>query len=472
MAPWIPSPSRRTRLLALTPLLALGLVVPATVAAVAPAPQPGPGTQALDTLFPSQGNGGYDVRSYDVALDYRPTGRRIDARAVLTARAHTRLASFHLDLEGLHVDGVSVDGRPARFSRHGHELVITPRRPVRGRFRAVVDYSGSPRPHTDADGSTEGWVRTPDGVTALGEPVGTSTWVPSNDTPGDKARWTFRLTVPSTLKAAANGVLAAKVRHGGRTTWVWREPEPMSPYLATISIGKFDAFHSTIRSVTGRSIPTWSFVDPSTGSSRAARRLLPKVIRFEERLFGPYPLSAAGMIVDNADVGYALETQTRPFYPFGTDTSTLVHETAHQWYGDSVTLTDWHDIWLAEGFATYAEWLWDAAHGGRTPAERFDGLYATADTSGLWHPAPTKFTASADLFGSPEYNRGAMTLQALRERVGTADFFRILRTWAREHRHGNVRTRQFRVLAEDVSGQDLTTLFADWLTLDGKPAGY
>jgi aminopeptidase N len=178
------------------------------------------------------------------------------------------------------------------------------------------------------------------------------------------------------------------------------------------------------------------------------------------------------MVVDNADVGYALETQTRPFYPGSVGTATLVHETAHQWYGDSVSLRDWHDIWLAEGFATYAEWLWSGAHGGRTPAEKFDDLYATPGSDDLWHPAPTEFTDPADLFGSPSYNRGAMTLQVLRERVGGQDFFAILRAWAKAHRHGTATTAQLVALAERISGEQLDELFHDWLELDGRPSGY
>ena len=189
--------------------------------------------------------------------------------------------------------------------------------------------------------------------------------------------------------------------------------------------------------------------------------------------FGPYPFADAGGVVDDAAVGYALETQTRPFYPTdGPSLGTVVHETAHQWFGDSVSLTDWHDIWLNEGFATYAEWLWSGSHGGLTPAQHFTRLYATPASSGLWSPAPRTFTDAADLFGSPVYNRGALTLQALREKIGTRDFFTVLRTWARMHRHGNVRNAQFVKLAEKVSGRRLDRFFHVWLEVPRKPQGY
>ena len=176
---------------------------------------------------------------------------------------------------------------------------------------------------------------------------------------------------------------------------------------------------------------------------------------------------------DDARVGNALETQTRPFYPpGGASTSTVVHETAHQWFGNSVTLTDWHDIWLAEGWATYAEWLWSGAHDGRTPREHFDALYARGADDDLWSPAPTEFTDPADLFGEPVYSRGAMTLVVLRREIGSRDFKRLGRKWAAKHAYDNVTTRDFERLAEKVSGERLDDLFDDWLRLDGKPEGY
>jgi aminopeptidase N len=459
-------------------LLALAAVLPLVVALAVTAPAPAttvttPDRAApTDSLFPRLGHPEYDARHYDVRLGYVPATNRVRARTTLRAVAASRLRSFRLDLVGLKVTSVHVGGQRARWRRSAQHLVIVPRTPVEGRFAVTVRYAGVPRTYTDPDGSEEGWVRTGDGAVALGEPVGTMTWIPTDNTPGDKARYTFRITVPKGLKAVANGNLVRRTDRGRRTTWTWQARDPMATYLAMVAIGRFQTFRSTIRSVTGRRIPVWSFADPDQGLPRATRAALPRVLRFQERLFGPYPFTSAGILVDDADVGYALETQTRPFYPFRVDLETLVHETAHQWYGNSVGFRDWHDIWLAEGFATYAEWLWEDKRGGRTPAERFDTLYARPATAGIWSPAPTEFTDSEDLFGEPVYARGAMTLQALRERVGDADFFRFLKTWARAHRHGSTGTAQLVAVAEQVSGEQLDRLFADWLELDGKPAGY
>ena len=427
-----------------------------------------------DTLFPGQGNSGYQVRAYDVAIDYTPLTNRAMATVVVRAVARTAMESFHLDFEGPTVTAVLVDGTPATWERRGTELVVTPATALdEGRFTVTVSYDGQPPEHTDPDGSTEGWVRTADGAIAVNQPIGAMTWLPSNNTPGDKARFTFRLSAPAGYDAVANGELVGTAPHGTGTTWTWRSREPMAPFLAMIGFGRYDVVESTYRSVDGRDLPVLFYEDAALGESRSAREVLPEALRFCEELFGAYPFSSAGHVVDDADVGYALETQTRPFYPAGgAGTLTVVHETAHQWFGNSVTLVDWHDLWLAEGWATYAEWLWSGEHGGRTPREHFADLYATDPDDGLWSPAPTEFEDPAQLFGEPVYNRGAMTLQVLRREIGDRDFFALARRWAAKHQYGSVRTRDFERLAEQVSGQQLDRLFDDWLRLDGKPRGY
>ena len=245
---------------------ALGLVLTTTAGATATRPA----EPAGDTLFPNHGNPGYDARNYLVRLHYQPATNHLRARTTIRARAKHPLASYSLDFVGMHVRKVMVNGRKASFTRRGHKLVVHPRMRVRGMFWTTVSYAGKPRDLTDPDGSLEGWVRTVDGATALGEPIGIMTWVPSNNTPGDKARYTFRVNAPSALKVAANGVLADRRRHGERTTWTWRETDPMSAYLATVSIGRYHFFPSSTTSITGRRIPIWTFVDPTTG--RRARR--------------------------------------------------------------------------------------------------------------------------------------------------------------------------------------------------------
>ncbi|MER5978252.1 M1 family metallopeptidase [Streptomyces sp. NPDC001857] len=459
-------PRRRPALLAAVPLAVTALLAAADPAlAVGGVGAPGVG----DPYFPLAGNGGYHVDHYDLTLNYDPGSRRLEGRAVLTARATQRLTRFDLDLRGLKVTGLTVDRTRARHRRDGQELVVTPRRALRAgeRFRVTVTYSGVPGPVTDPDGSLDGWIPTDDGAFVAGEPQGAMTWFPANNHPRDKASYDFTLTVPEGRTAVANGVLLGKRTAHGRTTFRWRQTEPMAAYLATATIGKFQVQQFTTRD----GVKVYNAVDPREATASApVLRQLPSVLDWESKLFGRYPFRAAGAIVDRApQAGYALETQTRPVYDRAPDIATLVHESAHQWFGDSVSLTSWKDIWLNEGFASYAEWLYAEQHGGKSAQASFDALYATAADDDLWAFPPGDPGGGRNIFDTPVYARGAMALHALRTAVGDRAFFRVLRAWADRHRHGHGTTAQFERLAEQVSGKELSGLFHTWLYAPGKP---
>jgi aminopeptidase N len=463
---------RRTTVL---PRQAVATAVPVALAALIAAGGPAvAGTAgasgAGDPYFPFEGNGGYDVRHYDLTLGYDTGTGHLDGKAVLRARATQRLTRFDLDLNGLKVTGVSVDHVKASFRRDGQELVITPRHALRAGqdFRVAVDYQGKPKPVTDPDGSLDGWIPTDDGAFVANEPQGAMTWFPANSHPLDKATYDITVTVPKGRTAVSNGVLLSRRTVGGHTTFHWRQAEPMAAYLATATVGKFDVQQYTTRD----GVKVYNAVDPREASAAApVLKKLPSVLAWESKVFGPYPFRAAGAIVDKAPkVGYALETQTRPVYDRAPDLSTLVHENAHQWFGDSVTLTRWQDIWLNEGFATYAEWLYSEQHGGKSAQQTFDALYARPASDGLWAFPPANPGSGAHIFDTPVYARGAMALHKLRTAVGDATFFRILRTWAADHRGGHGTTAQFVRLSERLSGQDLDALFHTWIGTTGKPS--
>lgn len=470
-------PARPRWRTARTRYLGIAVAVLATsLALTAESPAVAAGTDGLgapgqgDPYFPLAGNGGYTTAHYDLDLAYDPATRRLDATEALTARATQQLTRFDLDLSGLTVRSVRVNGRTARWTRAGQELVITPRKSLRKgeSFRVDLSYGGVPETVTDPDGSPDGWIPTDDGAFVAGEPQGAMSWFAADNDPVDKASYTFAITVPAGYTAVANGVLTSQRTTRGKTTFRWRQAEPMASYLATATVGKFNVQRYT----TASGIPVYNAVDPREAADAApALAQIPAILDWESSLFGRYPFSAAGAIVDQApDVGYALETQTRPIYDRAPDVGTVVHETAHQWFGDSVSLTSWQDIWLNEGFATYTEWLWEEQHGGQSTQATFDGYYARPATSSLWAFPTGDPGEGANIFASPVYTRGAMTLQKLRTAVGDAHFFSILKTWAGSHRYGNGTTAQFIALSEKVSGRKLGDLFHTWLYTAGKPA--
>ena len=202
----------------------------------------------------------------------------------------------------------------------------------------------------------------------------------------------------------------------------------------------------------------------------------PEIIEFLSGVAGPYPFGAAGGIVDDTDqFGYALENQTRPIYSkyFFTDTLNgdfvVVHELAHQWYGDSLAVKRWRHIWLNEGFASYAEWLWSEEQGLETPQELFDFWYDLIPADDPFWQVTIGDPGPGAIFDGSVYIRGAMTLQALRTAVGDDTFFEILPAWAQRKEGGNVSTKEFIQLAEKASGQDLSDLFRTWLFTPGRP---
>jgi aminopeptidase N len=462
-----------------TVLAAIGaaLVLAAPAGAAAPAFEPGsPGLD--DPFFPLAGNGGYDVKHYSLDLAYDRATNRLDGDVMIRATAEQSLSSFNLDFRGYDIADLEVNDRDADFTRDGQELTVVPARGLVGHqaFIVRVEYSGTPEPIVDPDESLEGWVPTADGAFVVNEPQGSPGWYPANDNPQDKATYDFAITVPEGRTAIANGLLLSTQTHDGQTTWRWREDSPMAPYLATATNGVFDL---TIDEVDG--IPLYQAVDPEVANPALARERLAaeaEIIGFFSDLYGAYPFSSGGGVVDNGGVGYALESQTKSMYDVeGSSTgapgaSTVVHEVSHQWFGDAVTLTVWPDIWLAEGFARFSEWIYEERHGGRTAQARFDTLYARAASNSFWTNAPAALPGPAVMFSSPPYDRGAMTLQALRVKIGDDAFFRLLRTWYAQNKYGNVTTADFIALAEATSGQQLDAFFDVWLYQSGKPLSW
>ena len=470
------------RIAALSGALAATLVLAAPAAADFSPGAPGAG----DPYYPDAGNGGYDVSHYDLQLTYDRGPNTLVGEAEIDARATQDLSRFNLDLRRfMAVSKVEVDGSRAPFTRRGdHELVITPRNGIRRgtKFEVEVDYSGRPEPVVDPDHSIEGWIPTHDGAFVVNEPQGSPGWYPVNDSPKDKATYDFEITVPAGLEAIANGILEGRKTKRGRTTWEWEERDPMAPYLATATNGEFETRfgrtlgglleYNAVDPTTRRSLDPASAPEPDLAWDRI-ESAQPNALRLFSELYGPYPFDAIGAIVDYApNVFYSLESQGKANYWRVVGESTIVHEVAHQWFGNAVTLEQWPDIWLNEGFATWSEWIYDERAGTATAQSVFDDLYdadwESEDFEYLKVP-PGDVGGPEHLFSGTVYDRGAMTLQALREMVGDDRFFRILRTWYGEYRYENASTADFVEIAESVSLQQLDAFFDEWLYQEGKP---
>ncbi len=433
-----------------------------------------PGGEGLgDPYYPRAGNTGYDVVSYDLDLRYDPGSDKLTGSATITATATTNLSRFNLDLRALEVEQATVDGTAAEHYQYDDELTLTPKTGIAkgSRFVAKITYGGEP---SDYEGDTlgvGGFLHTRDGAVAIGEPEVAAAWFPVNDHPRDKATYTVRISAPDGLAAISNGALKGKTSAEGYTTWTWVESKPMAPYLATIVIGRYRVQEGVFE---GK--PVFMAVEASllTNVDTEIART-PEIVDFLETQFGPYPFDAlGGIVIGDGRIRYALENQSRPIYGFflfgpGQDpTQVMVHELAHQWFGDSVSVREWRDIWLNEGFATYAEWLWAEKSGTKTTQRIFDEYYADP-TSEMWQVPPGSPGRDA-LFHRSVYTRGAMTLQALRVAVGDDAFFSIIRTWATENAGRNATTDEFIALAEKISSRQLDRLFQEWLYGAARPA--
>ncbi len=452
---------------------------------------------AGDPYFPYAGNGGYDVRHYRLDLTYTPPeaapaplAGRLDGVARITLTATQDLDRFNLDLRGLHVRRVTVDDKRLRKAatavdrrafwqvqddeKRKWELVVQPGRRIEaGRtVEVVVRYGGATTRPRDIEGVPYGWVTTRDGAMVVNEPDGAMTWYPVSDHPTDKATYRFRITVPRGKVAVANGVPARHPRtRDGRTTWWWDTPDLMASYLTTASVGDYDLR----KSETASGLPVIDAVDDNlTPSNLAATNTNlareAEMIGFLEQ-FGTYPFNSAGAIVDDDDVGYALETQTRPVYSRVAREGTVMHELAHQWFGNAVSPYRWSDIWLNEGWATYAQWIWSDDQGDGTAQQSFDEVMAIPADGDFWDVVvadPGPF----GLFSGAIYDRGAATLFALREKIGEDAFLEGVREWVARHDDGTASTADFEALMAEVSGEDLDHFFDVWLHTPEKPTSW
>jgi aminopeptidase N len=455
------------------PVLALALALPATSSV----PLDGLSSGG-DPYFPLDGNTGYQVLHYAVHDTYRPGTDRLRGTTVVEATATQDLTRLSLDLV-LRADQVRVDGQQAEFTKpRRHELHVTlPERVADGdSFSVTVRYHGRPgsvgaegmRPNRDL------YFHRPGETVAMGEPQNGPWWFAANETPADKATFDITVRVPRGQEVVSGGALVSH-RAGHRwSRWHWRVDQPITTYMAFFAAGQFRLDRGT---VDGRPFAYAVSTRLKRDAQRTAMRrlrLTGDLVRWLEGELGTYPFGEIGGVIPAVPSGYALETATRPVYPWFKGkrkvwVPLLVHELAHQWFGDDVALRRWRDVWLNEGFATYVEWWYAAQHGGPGVARHLRKTYRSIPADRKFWTVRVGDPGPELMWNNPVYVRGAMTLAALRNRIGSHEFSTVLEQWLARHHRGHGTGAQFRALAEEVSGEDLAGFFEHWLHDTVKP---
>lgn len=444
-----------------------------------PVPDPNAGASGMgDSLYAEFGNGGYDVQSYilDITI-HDVTISDLSAVTTIEAKATQELSSFNLDFIGFDITSITVNDQEADFERSGQELTITPASPLVNNetFTVRVEYAGQPEVmESVALPFQTGWVTYDRGIFVLSEPDGSASFYPVNDHPLDKANYTFIVTVPKPFEVAANGILTETIDNGGTSTFHFVLRDPMASYLATINVQDFDV--ETMQSGSGIPIRNY-YASGLPEDVRIPFKNQGEMIDYFSGLFGPYPFEVYGALVMDTNFGAALENQTMSI--FGLDMIhtdnvfktelTVAHELTHQWFGDAVSVADWSDIWLNEGFATYGEALWVEHIRGSNGLDRFiEAQYEEVASYPQYYPPPGSPSAH-DLFNGGVYLRGGLLLHALRVKAGDDTFFKIMQTYFERYKGGNASTENFISVAEEVSGEDLADFFKAWLHDEGLP---
>jgi aminopeptidase N len=422
--------------------------------------------EPLDPYLPQNGNRGYRVSRYELDLTYKVHSNRLTGKATITAVTTEARSRFALDLASdLHVTKVAANGaRNTKWVHRNGKLMVTPAQkiPAGGALVFTVQYGGSPKPIRSMWGEV-GWEELTEGSLVASQPNGAASWFPCDDHPSSKASYRISITTDSPYYTVANGALVSKQTRASQTTWVYEQAEPMSSYLATIQIGPYER-----RRVNSGGVKIFAVHPPRLRSSfdvDFGRQ--PEMMDVFGRLFGPYPFADYTVVVTDDDLEIPVEAQGLSIFGANHCTGSraferlVAHELAHQWFGNSLTLGQWRDIWLHEGFACYAEWLWSENSGG--PAAHQLALQAHQGLSRKPQDLVVADPGPQWMFDDRIYKRGAITLHALRLRLGDERFFALLQQWTQSHSHSSVSAEQFTDLAARYTDESLRTLWDTWL---------
>jgi aminopeptidase N len=405
---------------------------------------------------------------YTLDLSIDVGGNVISGTVTMEAQATRALDAFDLDFSELEIGGVEVNGKSADYSYDGDMLTIVPPAPLLDghTFTVTVTYNGTPEPE-QFRGNDYGWVHYGDGICVITlPPARPGSWYPVGDRADDKATYALRITVPKPFLVAANGMLKETIDNRDAMTYLWVMNAPMSGYDVTLNIAKY-----VVQADVGPdNLPIRNYFPPDLDETQTTVvGLVPEIIEFFSGAFGPFPFDSFGITVLEKGNGYSKATRVLVSRTVAEEI-TLAHEVAHQWFGNSVSPASLQDMWLIEGFARYAEVLWEEhVQGPDRRDARIESLYSSVGKSSLPPAKPSIDDLYSKSFNEAVYDRGALTLHALRLRVGDEVFFRTLRTYAGRYRYGSASTADFIAMAEEISEQDLDEFFAAWLYAEEVP---
>ncbi len=419
-----------------------------------------------DPYAPELGNLGYDVQQYTLALtlDPRPQGW-LCGRATLTALVTAAtLDEFALDFIGFAVQSLTIDGVLAEYYRTADKIVIAldEPRPAGDLLTIQIDYQGEvvrrPSPFVPFAPSLGMFFPSPEMLFVVSEPDGARYWFPANDHPRDKASFRFELLAPEGFTAVANGLLQSETPGPEGTTFIWQHDYPMAPYLATVAVGKLELLESRVQN----GVTLRSYTLPESRSELAAAlRRTEEAIPWLEDMLGPYPFEAYGYVTVQSG-GITLETQTLvALSTFMIEDAVLIHELAHMWFGNSVSLHSWGEMWRNEGFATYFQILWEYRDDPAGFAAEMESL--TEFLNSVPNLEPLNDLTPGNLFGQESYFKGAALVYALQQEIGDAAFFEGLRLYLARFGGATASDADFIAVMEEVSGQDLGEFFRVWL---------
>jgi aminopeptidase N len=421
-----------------------------------------------DPLYPRHGNPRLDVLHYGLDLAWRPATRTLTGTATLRIRPTADAPEIRLDFKPYRLDRVTVDGVAVTTATVRAEKLVVPvavgkDRPV----TLVVAYHGTPTttpmPSHRADVEPLGLTVTAGGeLWTMQEPFGAFTWYPANDQPSDEALYDIAVTVPSGWSAVAAGTPAGV----SGTTFRYRSTDPVASYLQTLAVGKF-------RKVTAtgpHGLPLTYWYRPGTDEKLLPYlKKSPDLIGFLEKRFGPYPFPTGGIVV--VDSASGMETQQmitmggKVKEGFEED---LLHEYAHQWFGDSVTPTTWTDLWLNEGWAMYAQLLYEQAEEGLGDDE-LESYLRARDAELRRKLGPPAHPQAANFAESNVYLCPAAMLKELNDALGDQKFFALATAWVQTQRNTQQTRASFTRFVNGRTGRDFTGLIDAWLDSPTTP---